>query len=174
MKNEIKQKSFAQIHIIPFDIGYSFYDPLLMDNKKNLENAKEFMDKLKNYYANTSIQVINNYEIQMQNNIIKKFFCKKNNGADNALGIIKFAPNLSCYILTNGIGVFATALDLFEDGIRPIVLGNYCGSSGGESYHLAALKTLERPIGRNNVVMNKKINKQDLDNIVNDLDVKEK
>lgn len=77
MKNEIKQKSFAQIHIIPFDIGYAFYDPLLMDNKKNLENAKEFMDKLKNYYANTSIQVINNYEIQMQNNIIKKFFCKK-------------------------------------------------------------------------------------------------
>ena len=110
----------------------------------------------------------------MQNNIIKKFFCKKNNGADNALGIIKFTPNLSCYILTNGIGVFATALDLFEDGIRPIVLGNYCGSSGGESYHLAALKTLERPIGRNNVVMNKKINKQDLDNIVNDLGVKEK
>lgn len=70
--------------------------------------------------------------------------------------------------------VFATALDLFEDGIRPIVLGNYCGSSGGESYHLAALKTLERPIGRNNVVMNKKINRQDLDNIVNDLGVKEK
>ena len=40
--------------------------------------------------------------------------------------------------------------------------------------YTAALKTLERPIGRNNVVMNKKINRQDLDNIVNDLGVKEK
>lgn len=137
MKNEIKQKSFAQIHIIPFDIGYAFYDPLLMDNKKNLENAKEFMDKLKNYYANTSTQVINNYEIQMQNNIIKKFFCKKNNGADNALGIIKFAPNLSCYILTNGIGVFVI-YDANNEALK--------NSNGIDNYSITLMAAYQKKI----------------------------
>lgn len=47
--------------------------------------------------------------------------------------------------------VLKTAIDLFELGIRPIVLTKYCASNGGESSHLAAIKVLERTIGRDQI-----------------------
>ena len=48
--------------------------------------------------------------------------------------------------------VLATALNLFEIGIKPIVLKDYCYSSGGKAIHQNALKILERNIGEENVV----------------------
>ena len=39
------------------------------------------------------------------------------------------------------------AVDLFEAGIRPVVLSTYCASHGGPSYHDAALQILRRYIG---------------------------
>ncbi len=45
--------------------------------------------------------------------------------------------------------VLATAIDLFEQGIRPIVLADYCGSSGGKEQQEAGLKSLFSLIGRN-------------------------
>lgn len=47
--------------------------------------------------------------------------------------------------------VLATALGLFEQGIRPIVLARYCGSAGGEDCHAAGLCSLGRMIGKNNI-----------------------
>ena len=47
--------------------------------------------------------------------------------------------------------VLASAVALFERQIRPIVLGQYCGSCGGEEQHQAGLKCLRRIIGRDNV-----------------------
>jgi nicotinamidase-related amidase len=44
--------------------------------------------------------------------------------------------------------VMATALDAFDHGLRPLVLSDLCASSGGDSYHQAALMLLERNIGR--------------------------
>ncbi len=43
--------------------------------------------------------------------------------------------------------VLKTAVDLFEMGIRPIVLKDYCASNGGEVSHEAGIKVLERTIG---------------------------
>lgn len=43
--------------------------------------------------------------------------------------------------------VMKTALDLFEIGIKPIVLSHYCASTGGNNIHLAALDMLKRNIG---------------------------
>lgn len=102
----MEEKRFAQVHLIPFDIGYAFYDPLLIDNKNNLENASKFIDRLQRYYSKKGIEVIPNYELQIQNDKVTKFYCKRNQGADNAIGIVKFTKNLFCYILTNGIGIF--------------------------------------------------------------------
>ena len=45
-----------------------------------------------------------------------------------------------------------TALDLFEQGIRPIVLTRYCGSSGGSAVERAALLCLEMSLGKRQVV----------------------
>lgn len=85
--------------------------------------------------------------------------------------------NLPSQVFLSGIDtdgcVLATALDFFEDGIRPILLANYCGSTGGKECHLAALKTLERPIGRNNIILNQIMTRQTLDEIVNGAKTKE-
>lgn len=48
--------------------------------------------------------------------------------------------------------VLKTAIDLFENDIRPIVLKDCCASNGGEESHLAAIKVMERTIGRNQLV----------------------
>ena len=49
--------------------------------------------------------------------------------------------------------VMTTAIQLFEAGIRPIVLANYCASNGGLEFHNSALKVLERLIGRQHIVL---------------------
>lgn len=48
--------------------------------------------------------------------------------------------------------VLKTATDLFERGIRPIVLEHYCASNGGEESHNAAVRVMERTIGRNQII----------------------
>lgn len=47
--------------------------------------------------------------------------------------------------------VLATAVGLFDRTITPIVLEGYCFSTGGEQYHEAGLKCLERTIGKNQI-----------------------
>lgn len=44
--------------------------------------------------------------------------------------------------------VLKTATDLFELGIRPVVLVDCCASNGGPRSHEAAITVLERTIGR--------------------------
>ena len=48
--------------------------------------------------------------------------------------------------------VLATAVDLFENHIRPMVLANYCASTGGKRAHEAGLLALERLIGKEQIV----------------------
>ena len=43
--------------------------------------------------------------------------------------------------------VLKTAVDLFEENIRPIVLTEYCASDGGVESQKAGIKVLERLIG---------------------------
>ena len=62
--------------------------------------------------------------------------------------------------------VLATATDLFEAGIRPIVLQQYCGSSGGEDAHLAGIRSLCSLIGSNNVYEGFVEEKKDLDQAI--------
>lgn len=48
--------------------------------------------------------------------------------------------------------VLTTAVDLFQRSIRPIVLADFCSSSGGEEAHEAGLQCLQRLIGPKNIV----------------------
>lgn len=43
--------------------------------------------------------------------------------------------------------VLTTATDLFEGGIRPVLLSDYCGSHDGAHYHEAGLLSLDHLIG---------------------------
>ena len=47
--------------------------------------------------------------------------------------------------------VLKTATDLFETGIRPIVLTQYCGASSGDDAHIAGIRALRSLIGNNNL-----------------------
>jgi len=60
--------------------------------------------------------------------------------------------------------VLKIAVDLFENGIIPIVLSNYCASNGGKESHEAGLKCLSRFVGKKYLV-SKEIH------IINDLNV---
>lgn len=46
--------------------------------------------------------------------------------------------------------VYKTALDLIENGVRPVVLAHLCGSEN-DSYHQAGIALLKRNIGEQNV-----------------------
>lgn len=48
--------------------------------------------------------------------------------------------------------VLETAMDFFQNNIRPIVLEHYCASSGGEEIHEAAIKILRRNIGDKQII----------------------
>lgn len=48
--------------------------------------------------------------------------------------------------------VLSTVIDLFNNNIIPKVLIDCCSSSGGEEYHLSALKILKRMIGQNQLI----------------------
>jgi len=50
------------------------------------------------------------------------------------------------------ICVTKCAVDLFENGIIPFVLANYCASYNGKEAHMNALKTLERFIGKSQII----------------------
>ena len=65
--------------------------------------------------------------------------------------------------------VLTTAVNLFEVGIRPIVLTQYCASNGGESSHQAALTCMGRLIGSHHLVSNEIDSKSDIELIKNNL-----
>ena len=48
--------------------------------------------------------------------------------------------------------VSACAVDLFENGIRPVLLSEACASHAGAEYHEAALRILARLIGKRQIV----------------------
>lgn len=53
--------------------------------------------------------------------------------------------------------VFATALDVFEAGLRPLILKDCCASSADESFHEAGLKLLARLIGETQIIESEEI-----------------
>ncbi len=48
--------------------------------------------------------------------------------------------------------VATCAVDLFENGFRPILISKACASHAGAEYHEAALRILTRLIGKNQIV----------------------
>lgn len=58
--------------------------------------------------------------------------------------------------------VLKIATDLFENGIRPVVLTKYCDSNGGPEYHLAGIMCLQRLIGEKQLYNEEILSKEDL------------
>ena len=100
----------SEIHLIPFDLGYIFYDILSMDNTKNIKFTKAFISALKNTYKdNTDIEIVDNLSVELSNKKISNLVYTNNDLAENAICNAKLSQDLYCYILTNGIGFFILA-----------------------------------------------------------------
>lgn len=90
-----------------------------------------------------SDEVIEKYVYTAVNEKLLSFLSKSNITEVYLLGI-----NTDCCVLK-------TAVDLFEAGIRPVVLAYYCASNGGIESHQSAILVLQRLIGKENVLVEK-------------------
>lgn len=61
--------------------------------------------------------------------------------------------------------VLKIATDLFEQGIMPIVLTNYCDSNGGPKSHDAGILVMERLIGKRSLVDEKIVKRADVERL---------
>lgn len=81
------------------------------------------------------------------------------NGGELPEHVFVIGYDTECCVLT-------TATDLFEMGVRPIVLTQYCGSHDGERYHQAGITSLEHLIGPKFLIGEKLETKEDVEHIV--------
>ncbi len=102
----MEQKTLKQIHIIPFDLGCVFFDCLSLDNSKNLCFAEEFLQKLEKEGKKLKIIVTHNIHLKRLGKTITGVKYKDSSIAEQAIGIVQLLPNLKCYLLANGIGIF--------------------------------------------------------------------
>ncbi|WP_054740861.1 isochorismatase family cysteine hydrolase [Cellulosilyticum ruminicola] len=54
--------------------------------------------------------------------------------------------------LNTDTSIMATALELFDKGIKPKILSNLCGTIHGEQANSAALEILKNALGENNIL----------------------
>lgn len=105
----------------------------LMDEKEiELDDRAKYKKQLvclKNKYSCYSEEFVRNIEKEIGEKLEEVFIC----GVD-----------LECCVL-------ASATDLFENGIRPIVLTHYSGSSSNELYFSNGIYALHHLVGRNNL-----------------------
>lgn len=106
----MSESVFNQIHMIPFDTGTAFVDVLSFDNGKNRRFAVKFVDALKIYYRDFSgVEVIDNLDRHACGKGETEVKPAGNSLCDNAVCIVKFSPQLHCYVLSSGVGVFMLA-----------------------------------------------------------------
>ena len=93
-----------------------------------IENIEPYIDYIEDKYIYSCVNT----------NFIQKI-CQMNDGRYPEQIFLAGVDTDSC--------VMATAIDLFENNIRPIVLTDYCASNGGEEVHRAAITCMRRLIG---------------------------
>lgn len=81
--------STKMIHLIPFDLGYVFYDELAIDNKQAFLFAERFVNSLKNIYGE---KLTNNFYINKAGEI--HFINKKI--SRRTICYVKLTENLYC------------------------------------------------------------------------------
>ena len=84
---------------------------------------------------------------------------KKQNGGELPEAVFVVGIDTECCVL-------ATALELFESGIRPVVLADYCGTTAGKVFHDAGLLSLTSLIGANNIYRGEVESKKDVEKIL--------
>ena len=97
------------VHMIPFDLGCMFIDELSIDNSNNLLFADKFISCLEKLYENSDqVKVNRSLTIcpDQSGRKILSYSFKDLHIVNKAICEVIFNPNLACYILANGVGVF--------------------------------------------------------------------
>lgn len=84
---------------------------------------------------------------------------KSQNGGELPEAVFLAGVDTECCVLM-------TATELFEAGIRPILLADYCGAAGGVETHNAGLRSMESLIGTNNMYYGEITSRADLDGLI--------
>lgn len=84
---------------------------------------------------------------------------KRLNGGEMPTHVFICGADTDCCVLK-------TATDIFERGLMPIVLTEYCDSNAGPKSHEAGLRVMGRLIGKKCIVPNKITSKEDIAKIL--------
>lgn len=98
------------------------------EERELVETIKPYADYVEDKYIYTCVNA----------NFIQKL-CQLNDGRYPERVFLAGVDTDAC--------VLATAIDLFENTIRPVVLSDYCASNGGEELHFAAITCMKRLLG---------------------------
>ncbi len=112
-KDEINilEKEVGYLHIIPFDLGYAFYDVLSIDNSKNLQMTDVFLNLLSVYCEEKGFHIERTFELKQEKKRVYGYKCY-DELVDNSLCRIRLSENLYLFILMSGIGCFV----ILDDG----------------------------------------------------------
>jgi len=105
------KKEVGYLHIIPFDLGYAFYDVLNVDNSKNLQMTDEFLNSLTSYCEEKEFDIKRTFELKKDKKRVYGYKCY-DEIVDKSLCRIKLSEKLYVFVLLSGIGCFV----LWDDG----------------------------------------------------------
>lgn len=162
-KNKDTQKALKKIDSIVdyFDIALvsTFYNPEKSLHKELLHWNNFSKAKDEKYF-----------KLAIKPN--KKFKIFKTHTYGKIIGKVKLYLKLrgvkTVYIcgLQTDVAVYKTALDLFDMGIKPVIISDACGSCRGKTNHDMGLKMAKRQLGEDQVLTFKKLKHQLDDKVV--------
>jgi nicotinamidase-related amidase len=159
-------------------------DPQNGFKNKNTEKALKKIDTITDYFDKVFVSTFFNPDNSMYQKVLHwhnfskakdaKYFLpaiKINNGTKvfkthtygKVFGafrrFIKLNKVDTVYIcgLQTDVGVYKTALDLFDMGIKPVVISDACGSCRGKTNHDMGIKMAKRQIGEDQVLTFKEL-----------------
>lgn len=128
----------------------SIFEQLLSWKRFKTEAERELVENIKPYVD----YVEDKYIYSCVNTNFIQRLCQMNDGRYPEQIFLAGVDTDSC--------VMATAIDLFENNIRPIVLTDYCASNGGEEVHKAAITCMRRLIGERQLKKGRITERKDL------------
>ncbi len=110
----MKKTNIRYLHIIPFDLGYIFYDLLSVENDKNLQMTEDFLNKLSSHYRrNSDVEVKNTFETKNHEQKTYGYRCF-DDVVNQSICRVRLQDNLYAFLMVDGIGCFV----LFDDGVE--------------------------------------------------------
>ena len=101
----MSEKEVSYLHIVPFDLGYAFWDILNLDNSKNLRMTEEFLDKISLFCEQNNYHAVRTFSLKKDQKKIYGYKCN-DDIVDKSICRIRLKGNLYVFLLLSGLGSF--------------------------------------------------------------------